>query len=375
MERTPESQAVNVRDVFPGRETRNPQDEFINTLDVHFNPGERGQYNYNSDLKNLLEETPENTWGGMTAVMQSGQEDFTQNNIEFLEFWVQPVLPNGQLPGDATIEDYNGKMYIDIGLISEDVIPNSKVNTEDGLALNPENLVLDDFENPRSAVPSNPTPPEGQFSNENRELEDVGLDGLPNTEGFNGLDERTIFSDFIDLMRLQYSEDSPEFQQILDDPSNDGYLFYGSSAVENLPLHEKFHRLLGFPDGNTPINQSDNRAITNRPDTEGLVNPSTVNLTNSYFQYEVDFNPADESRLRIGEPGTFIVDEVGNQGDPQQDRWYQVRIPIEEFKRRFGNINDFQNITYIRFWLSGYEKTIYTQVCHNGICGKSVAAG
>lgn len=353
---TPESQPVNVRDVFPGRETQNPQDEIINTLDIHFDPTKRGQYNYNMNLRELLEETPEKTWGGMTAVIPSGQEDFTQNNIEFLEFWVQPVLPGGQLPGGAMIDDYDGKIFIDIGLVSEDVIPNSKNNTEDGLALNPDNLILDDFDNPRSALPANPPPPEGQFSNENRELEDVGLDGLPNSGGVRGLDEQTVFADFIEEMRLQYGEESEEFQQILNDPSNDDYRFYGSSAADGLPLHKRFHRLLGFPDGNTPIDQSDNRAITNRPDSEGLVNPSTVNLTNAYFQYEVDFNPADQSRLRIGEPGTFIVDEVGNPGDPQQDRWYQVRIPIEEFKRQVGNIDDFQNITYIRFWMSGYEQ-------------------
>ncbi|REL24101.1 cell surface protein SprA [Rhodohalobacter sp. SW132] len=356
VEFTPESQPVNVRDVFPGRETQNPQDEIINTLDVHFNPTLRGQYNYNMNLRELLEQEPERTWGGMTAVIPSGQEDFTQNNIEFLEFWVQPVLPGGQLPGGAMIEDYDGKIFIDIGLVSEDVIPNSKNNTEDGLALNPDNLILDDFDNPRSALPANPPPPEGQFSNENRELEDVGLDGLPNSGGVNGLNEQTVFADFIEEMRQQYGEESEEFQRIFEDPSNDDYRFYGASASDGLPLHERFHRLLGFPDGNTPIDQSDNRAITNRPDSEGLVNPSTVNLTNAYYQYEVDFNPADQSRLRIGEPGTYIVDEVGNPGDPQQDRWYQVRIPIEEFKRQVGNINDFQNITYIRFWMSGYEQ-------------------
>src|SRR5690625_6026754 len=97
----------------------------------------------------LGEEEPEKNLGGMTAVIPAGQEDFTQNNIEFLEFWVQPVLPGGDLPAGATVEDYNGKMYIDIGLVSEDVIPYSKLNTEDGLALNPETLIPDDPGNPR----------------------------------------------------------------------------------------------------------------------------------------------------------------------------------------------------------------------------------
>ena len=354
VEFTPESNPVRVNDVFPGRETQNPQEEIITTLDVFYDPTRRGPYNYNMNLRELLEETPEKTWGGMTAVIPSGQEDFTQNNIEFLEFWVQPVLPGGRMPSGAAIEDYDGTIFIDIGLISEDVIPNSKLNTEDGLALNPENLIPDISGNPRSFTPANPPPPEGQFSNVNRELEDVGLDGLPSTGGFNGLNEQTVFSEFIDEMREQYGENSPEFQQIWRDPSNDQYIFYGESQVQDLPLHQRFHRLLGYHEGNTPLDQSDRRAITNRPDTEGLVNPSSVALTNAYYQYQVELNPADEAGLEIGSPGTFIVDRVS--GSRQQDRWYQVRIPLSEFKRQVGDINDFQNITYVRMWMSGYEQ-------------------
>ena len=351
---TPESEPVQVTDVFPGRETRNPQEELINTLDIHYNPQKRGQYNYNMDMRELLEQTPEKTWGGMTTVIPSGQEDFSENNIEYIEFWVQPVLPGGRMPSSASIDDYDGKLYIDIGLVSEDVIPNARLNTEDGLGLNPENLVLDNLDNPRSAIPSTQVPPEGEFSTQNRDIEDVGLDGLPTTGGVNGLNERNVFSDFIDEMREQYGEDSPEFQRIFNDPSNDNYVFYGESAVSERLLHERFHRLLGFPEDNTPLDQEDRRAITNRPDTEGLVNPSTVNLTNAYYQYEIDFNPASESDLEIGTPGTFIVDRV--PGSRQQDRWYQVRIPLDEFERKFGDINDFQNITYMRMWMSGYQQ-------------------
>jgi len=351
---TAESEQVRVTDVFPGRETQNPQEEIITTLDVFYNPTMRGQYNFNSDLKRLLEQETDRTWGGMTAVLPSGQEDFTQNSIEYLEFWVQPILPGGQLPPGASIDDYDGQIFIDIGLISEDVVSNSKLNSEDGLALNPESLVLDNVNNPRSAIPANPPPPEGQFSNTNRELEDVGLDGLPNSGGVNNFNEQTTFAPFVQKMRDLYGTNSSEYRRILEDPSNDDYVFYGESAVQNRPLHERFHRLLGFQDGNTPLDQSDKRAITNRPDTEGLVNPSSVALTNAYFQYQVDLNPADPSRLEIETPGTFIVDRV--PGSRQQDRWYQVRIPLNEFKRKIGDINDFQNITYVRIWMSGYEQ-------------------
>lgn len=351
VEFTPESEQVLVEDVFPGRETRNPQEEIITTLDLYYNPLERGPYNYNRELRTLLEDEPERTWGGMTAVLPSGQEDFTQNNVEYLEFWVQPLLPGGRPLTSGTPEVYDGTLYIDIGTISEDVVPNAKLNSEDGLALNPELLIPDRSFNPRSYLPANPSPPEGEFSTQNRDLEDVGLDGIPTNGGFNGLNEQEVFSDFIEAMRVQYGEGTEQFTKILQDPSNDQYRYYGESMMEGRQLHQRFHRMMAYHEGNTPLDQSDRRAVTNRPNTEGLVNPSRVELNNAYFQYEVPLNPADDSGLA---ENVRVIDRVS--GSRQQDRWYLVRIPLEEYERKVGDINDFQNITYVRFWMSGYQR-------------------
>ena len=56
---TPESEQVFVNDVFQGREIQSRQEDIIATLDLYYNPTERGPYNYNMDLKQLLEEEPE----------------------------------------------------------------------------------------------------------------------------------------------------------------------------------------------------------------------------------------------------------------------------------------------------------------------------
>ncbi|MEX2605035.1 MAG: cell surface protein SprA [Gracilimonas sp.] len=356
---TPESQTILTEDVFPGRETNNAQDEVINTLDIHYDPSIRGPYNYNMDLKNKLENEPENQWGGMTAVLPSGQEDLTQNNIEFIEFWVQPILPGGKSPDAGDIESYSGKIYIDIGTISEDVVPNFTLNTEDGLARNPDNLVEDRFPpETRSYVMQNPSAPQGQFSNENRELEDVGFDGVPSANGYDDEKVETVlFSNFIEEMRDQYGEESSEYQSILADPSNDDYIYYGESQIQHLPLQERFYRVMGYHEGNTPVAGGEKRAITPRPDTEGLVSRSNVETNNNYYQYEVNLNPADFSNLEIdidGTNGTYIVDKV--PGERQQDRWHLVRIPLSQFERKIGEIEGFQNISHIRVWMSGYEK-------------------
>lgn len=351
---TPESQPVAVTDVFPNRDVLS-EENFINTLDIHYDPTRRGPYNYNPGLRSLVENEPERTWGGMVTTLPSGQEDLTQNNIEFLEFWVQPVLPGGGLPTPEDVRDYEGKIYIDIGTVSEDVVPNFKTNSEDGLARRPEDLEPDNLgAQVRSYIPSPPPPPEGQFSNETRALEDVGLDGAPNEGGIREINERGVFADFIESVRQAWGTNSPEHDRAFRDPSNDDYVYYGEERVAGRPLHERFHRMFGYHEGNTPPNTDEKRAVTNRPDTEGLVTPSNVEQNNAYFQYEIDWNPADFAELEVGSPGTFIVDKV--PGQSQTERWYQVRVPLEEFVRKVGGIENFQNISYIRVWFSGYEQ-------------------
>lgn len=350
---TPESRLVKVTDVFPGKKDYQTQDQYITTLDVFYDPTNRGPYNYNKNLKQVTEQEPERMWGGMTAVLPSGLEDLTQNNIEFIEFWVQSILPKGREPTPSDLQDYNGNMYIDVGVISEDVVPNFRMNSEDGLVENPNNLVVD--QRGRSYLPSTNPLTDGQFSNETRAQEDVGLDGAPNTGGVGNRNERVLFDDFLQAMREAYGPESEKYQEIAADPSNDDYFYFGQSEMDGLPKQARFYRMHGYHEGNTPQSGGDKRAVTNQPDTEGLVTASIVERNNSYYEYQVDWNPADVNNLNIGSPGTYIVDKVTN-GPNQSDKWYQVRIPLEDIMRKIGDIDNFQNIAYIRIWLSGYKK-------------------
>lgn len=360
----PEAFPVRVDDVFQGREVTSLDDERINTLDIFYNPRNRGPYNYNRDMQNVLENRSEDMWGGMTAVIPPGQEDLVQNNIEFLEFWVQAVLPNGGNNFSAPQDDYEGKIYIDLGVISEDVIPNVRLNTEDGLATVLNNLTPDSPDgDARSYIPPSPPVPLGQFSNDNREREDVGLDGAPNpgTAGAEGRDEASLFADFIESIRTSYGEDSEMFRMVEQDPSNDDYVYFQQNIVQELPLHERFYRMLGYHEGNTPeATGADNKtAITLRPDTEGLVSNASIQQSNSYYQYEIDFNPADPLNMEIGAENSYIVDKV-EPGRATRDfeNWYLVRIPLSDFRRKIGDIENFQNISYMRIWMSGYKEPL-----------------
>ncbi|MDI6401012.1 cell surface protein SprA [Balneolaceae bacterium ANBcel3] len=346
--RTPETLPVSVSDVFPNREVRRQEDR-LQTLDIHYHPRKRGPYNYNQNLRDLLENRPEDTWGGMTTVLPSGLDNLRQNNIEFLEFWVQPLLPDGRTPSASDIENYDGTIYIDLGRVSEDVIPNNVLNTEDGLARADElNNIRIDGHN-RSYINRSAVHLTGQFSIDTQELEDVGLDGAHSTRGPRS--EQTLFADWLELMEVQFADQPEMLEQIMEDPSNDRYYYFNDPRMGDRPLHERFHRMYGFLEGNS-LSGGESRSITNRPDTEGLINPARVETANDYFQYKIPFNPADSERMRVG--NNYIVDMV--DGPEPTDRWYLIRLPLREVERQFGQIEDLERIQHMRFWMTGYKE-------------------
>ncbi len=110
---TPSS--TRVTDIWPQRQvSRNDQE--VTVLEYVFNPAERGSYNRNPNLDN-----PESVWGGMMRPLSSSASNLDEEHIEYIEFWVSYV---DQIPDSA-------KLIIDLGRISEDVIPNGKLDTED----------------------------------------------------------------------------------------------------------------------------------------------------------------------------------------------------------------------------------------------------
>ncbi len=346
--RTVESLPIQVTDVFPDRDVLR-QDNILQTLDVWFDPTTRGPYNFNDDLKNLLEQRPDETWGGMTAVIPSGLDDLTQNNIEFLEFWVQAILPDGREPTAADVPAYDGRLLFDIGVVSEDVVPNNLNNSEDGIAERSNNLKVDQFG--RSYVYNNLPNIDGQFSQETINLEDAGLDAAVNTGGIDGTGEDVLYAAWLARMATEYAGDTDMLSRLQADPAGDDYMYFDDPRMADLPLHARFHRMFPYSEGNA-LTTGGSRAITNRPDTEGLLNPAVVNLENSFYQFEVPFNPADTTRLSIGE--NYIVDKV--DGGEQWNTWYQVRVPLRDFLRAVGSIQNLQRVSHLRMWMTGYRQ-------------------
>ena len=359
--RAPSVSTVLIRDVFPNRDTRGEQDQSLSTMDLYFDPQFRGPYNYTTELTEFLAR-PEDTWGGMTQRLPEGYNDFNLKNIDFIEFIVRLFPENQQ--GDAGPE---ARLYVDLGSISEDVVPNNLLNNEDGLDLNTVSPSdVDRWGRTPSGIQNETINTEGQRT------EDVGLDGLAsyNANDFDAnATEAGRFTDFLDALRGgSGAAYDAEVARSLEDPSADDYHFFGDDRYfSRFPnggatVQQRFLRY--FPGLELNAYEAQNqlgnsgRGNSRFPDTEDLNLNSTLDVDNSYYQYEIPLSlDSLQALARPDREDDYIVGEIKNQNGAGTG-WYQVRIPIREFTRKTGNINGFDRIESIRVWTSGHRVPI-----------------
>jgi cell surface protein SprA len=212
---------VLVSQIWPLRTVASGQEQ-VTVLNVAYEPRTRGEYNFTMDRDATLLANPRRNWGGMMRLLSATANNLIDENINFIEIWMQ-------VNGNAT----GGKMVIDLGQISEDVIPNGKLDTEDGIDGGPRTGVL-------------------------RPGEDLGVDGLSDDQ------ERIAHAAFI--------QKYPEYGS---DPSGDNWNYAQGS--------------LDFSQTNGTEGNSRSE-IGRLPDTEDLNRNGIVDLVNSYFEYEVDLD-------------------------------------------------------------------------------------
>ncbi len=372
-EGSPAVRLVSPQEVFPNRETLQSE-RILTTLDLYFTPHGRGPYNYNRDFGRFLD-NPREAWGGMTQRLTEGNTDFTSKNIEFIEFVMQPFPEAGE-------GDLDAKLMIDIGRISEDVIPDNKLNTEDGLSLSEVGSVgsLARLSTGQQNQKINPV------IDDERITEDLGLDGLPSfpnnkfeAEGGAGT-EQFVFADFLASLENTVSVKYPEIlaqeraKALLDPSADDYYYFLNNSFFGNnqffpggATIQERFtrffagHELNSFdahsklgPGGGGDADTGNSRS----PDTEDINLNSASDTDNSYFQYEVPLNLGIlDEQARPENTNDYVINEI-ETNDGTGTGWYLVRIPIRNFTRRVGAIQDFTLMESIRIWTTGHTSPI-----------------
>jgi len=112
-------------ELFPAKEFPNGIVPNLATLDLAYYPTERGPYNFDTSPTTISAgittngrlADPSTRWAGIMRTIET--PNFEETNVEYIEFWLMdPFIYNTNSAG--------GKLYINLGDISEDVLLDHK---------------------------------------------------------------------------------------------------------------------------------------------------------------------------------------------------------------------------------------------------------
>lgn len=347
----PRVRQVFTNELFPQR-TTNITDVQASTFDLAYYPTEKGPYNFETRRTeldangNLVK--PASRWGGLMRSID--QTDFETGNIEYIEFWMQnPFIKNPTSKG--------GKMFLNLGNISEDILKDGKRFYENGM--NTPNIPSAvDSTNTWGKTPVNPIQITQAFSNDpnDRPYQDVGLDGLDDDA------ERRKKGYVLNKLAANFGAASPVYQKALVDPAGDNYKWYRDPGFDPLGTgilgrYKNFNN----PQGNSPIATTGGQftsAATLYPDNEDLNRDNTLNETESYYEYEIELKPgmAVGATPYITDKRTVSVNSA--DGVRRTEDWFLFRIPIKGYARKIGSIPDFKSIRFARLYLTDFEDSV-----------------
>ena len=277
----------------------------VTSLDFYFRPADRGAFNYSMKLDSTigLENTNGSShtksWAGIQRALGTTSTDLVEQNVAFIELWVN-ILEH---------QDGEAKLNIDLGYISEDVIPNRRLNTEDGLDV-PNHI-------PRGTL--NPD-------------YDWGLDTMSNA-----------------MEKDRYSEFITKYSAYKDDPSGDDW--------GQLPIGGKL-AVRADADRYDKVNGTEGNHLSAEglfPDGEDLNGNKSIDRLNSYFEYEL---PLDNN----SDVFKKLVTGTGKNG------WYQIRIPLSEYTRRIGEPT-LTSVEGVRLWVTGASQPMLFRIVELNLVG------
>lgn len=358
----PYARRILETEVFPNKELVKGDYSYVFELNLSYYPEERGPYNY--DLSptaysaGLTSEgklaNPKSRWGGIMRELD--YTDFETQNIETLEFWLMdPFIENPNHTG--------GKLYINLGDISEDILRDGRKSFENGLPTNPNDLSGVDT-TIWGRVP-NTQPIVNAFDNDesSRKYQDIGYDGLSST--FGSTDEQSFFSEYIDSIALLFGTSSQAYQMAVSDPSGDDFHYHLGSDYDqqNLKIVERY-KYYNNPEGNSHANADNTESYTTAasiyPNVEDINKDNTLSEGENYYQYVIELDP---TKMVIGENHIVDIQEAQNvplpNGTTTSCKWYQFRIPVREYDQLIGKLNGFQSIRFMRMFLNDFEEPVF----------------
>ena len=356
----PYAREVAFSEVFPGRELNYGESSVIQTLNLSYYPRERGPYNLDGD--NVDQDGyllyPEKRWGGIMRKIEN--TNFEQSNIEYIQFWMLDPFMDPDLDNRD-----GGSLYFNLGEVSEDILKDGLKSYENGLPINNDSTYVTSTVWGKVSSQSSLT---YAFDNTNgaRILQDVGLDGLSTDEEkqhptyVKFLDELLIVLPESTISSMQQDPFSP-----FNDPAGDNYAFYRNSYYDTnkMSINDRYKHYNGT-DGNS-LSQTDvtseGQYQTSRstPDVEDINQDNTLNEYERYFQYHVAIHP---DSMNVGM--NHITDkQVANvhtrNGETQVATWYQFTIPLTNYEKKVGTIQDFSTIRFLRMYMTGFKETTH----------------
>jgi cell surface protein SprA len=349
-------------ELFPNKDIEAGTQTNISVLNLAYYPEERGPYNYDVEptaySAGINEDgtlkDPKSRWGGIMRKMES--IDFEATNIEYIEFWLMDPF------ADEEFADNPGKLYINLGDISEDILRDGRKFYENGLP------ATEHVENVDTTIWGRvPTLQDlvGTFNNssEARQYQDVGYDGL------RDVDERNFFeAPYLNALRERFGEGSGAYSQAYADPSGDNYHYFRSPDWDTQEdvIHKSIlarYKSFNGPDGNSPadIEQTDGYLSSNStlPNAEDINGDNTLSESERYYQYEIDLNPA---KMVVGQNHIADIFESSGVALPNGQiggvTWYQFRIPVRQPDKVIGRIDDYSSIRFMRMFMTEFEKPI-----------------
>ena len=355
----PYAREVAFSEVFPGRELNYGESSVIQTLNLSFYPRERGPYNLDAaDIDqdgHLL--FPEKRWGGIMRKLDN--PSFEQSNIEYIQFWMLDPFMDPYL-GNVD----GGSLYFNLGEISEDVLKDGLKSYENGLPFNGDTTYV------TSTVwgkVSSQTSLTYAFDNTNgaRILQDVGFDGLSDQEE----SEFGAYKQYLDELSNKLSPATIEEMRNnpfspFNDPAGDNYAFFRHDYYDSnrASINDRYKHYNGS-DGNS-LSQEDAddgqyQSGRSTPDVEDINQDNTLNEYERYFQYRIAIHP-DSLEVGMNHITDKQVARVHTRnGQTQEATWYQFTIPLMEYEKKVGSIQDFSTIRFMRMFMTGFRDTTH----------------
>jgi len=271
---------VSIQDIWPNRPTNSSVAQRTHVLTLYFGPTPP------DSAAPTKGSAVAKSWGGVMRALSAGYSN--QQKSKYIEVMLRVKDRN------SNKFDLPGKLHIDLGQITEDVIPNNVLNTED--------IPL-----PGLTYGNGFLEPE----------EDVGLDGVAGGDPSDVWPDGTPFLD-----DWGYNENN----------KYDVWKINGTEGNINDGLEGRY------------------------PDTEDINHNRSLDVTNSYFRYTLDLaetvvDPPDT--LTPGgqwQPGTRYLVDV----NPAK-HWKLYRIPLDA-GQPFGNPS-LTRIDFARLWVDGMEES------------------